>query len=342
MPDENQVVTWVQRSGHFQLVEHIDEVIDQPGFVYAPFHRQTNFPVVFFEPEVIIYNEDFEEELIREINEKAPLYADFDVPIPQVASKEEYLLQVAQFTGSFNHAFPKAVLSRVELIPKRRDFNAGDFFRKLYQAYPQAFCHMIHIPGAGTWAGATPETLLRTNGQTVKTVSLAGTLPWKRSDENIPWEAKEREEQQWVTQYFEEVFANFGIKKYEVAPIKSITAGDIVHLATEFQFQNRLINKKLGVFLQTLHPSPAVCGYPKERALDLILKVEKHNREYYTGFCGPVNYLNKTELFVNLRCMKILDEQLALFVGGGLTAKSNPEKEWEETVLKAGTLARII
>ncbi|MCB2219576.1 MAG: chorismate-binding protein [Bacteroidetes bacterium] len=342
MPDESHVVTWIQRSGHFQLVEHIDEVIDQPGFVYAPFHRLTNFPVVFFEPEIIVYNEEFENELIKEIKEQGPLYADFDIPTPLVVSKEEYLIQAAQFTGSFNHIFPKAVLSRVDLIQKKADFDVGDFFRKLHHAYPKAFCHVIHIPGAGTWAGATPETLFRSDGQTAKTVSLAGTLPLKTFDEEFSWKEKELEEQQWVTQYIEDVFANFGIKNYEVAPIKSITAGDIVHLATEFQFPVRLIKNNLGAFLKTLHPSPAICGFPKARALDLILKTEKHNREYYAGFCGPINYLDKTDLFVNLRCMKILPESLALFVGGGLTAKSDPEKEWEETVLKSKTLMKLL
>ncbi len=95
-------------------------------------------------------------------------------------------------------------------------------------------------------------------------------------------------------------------------------------------------------FISALHPTPAVCGLPKERALELIYKTEMHNREYYAGYCGPINYQGKTDLFVNLRCMKILPDKLALYIGGGLTAKSDPEKEWEETVLKANTLLSVI
>jgi len=91
-------------------------------------------------------------------------------------------------------------------------------------------------------------------------------------------------------------------------------------------------------FITNLHPTPAVCGLPKDKSLELILQTEKHNREYYAGYCGPINYQNKTDLFVNLRCMKILEDQLALFVGGGLTKDSVPTKEWDETVLKAKTL----
>jgi len=50
----------------------------------------------------------------------------------------------------------------------------------------------------------------------------------------------------------------------------------------------------------------------------------------------------KTDLFVNLRCMKILKDKLVLFVGGGLTEQSEPQSEWEETVLKAKTLLSIL
>ena len=50
---------------------------------------------------------------------------------------------------------------------------------------------------------------------------------------------------------------------------------------------------------------------------------------------------SRTDLFVNLRCMKVLKNKVALFVGGGLTNKSTPEKEWEETILKAQTLMKL-
>ena len=81
---------------------------------------------------------------------------------------------------------------------------------------------------------------------------------------------------------------------------------------------------------------------PKERALTAIKKLEKHNREYYAGFLGILNMDEKIALYVNLRCMKIYHDYLALYVGGGITADSNPEEEWEETGIKAETLKSII
>jgi isochorismate synthase len=86
-----------------------------------------------------------------------------------------------------------------------------------------------------------------------------------------------------------------------------------------------------------LHPTPAVCGIPKEKSLELILQTEKHNREFYAGFIGPLDNDN-AQLFVNLRCMKLTSKWATYFAGGGLTAQSEAEAEWEETCLKLKTL----
>jgi isochorismate synthase len=123
---------------------------------------------------------------------------------------------------------------------------------------------------------------------------------------------------------------------------QTIQAGNAIHLSTKFSFDESSIQNRLADFIERLHPTPAVCGLTKEKALELILKTEKHNREYYSGFCGPINMKEKTDLFVNLRCMKILKDKLVLFIGGGLTAKSEIEKEWEETKLKSRTLLSLI
>ena len=49
-----------------------------------------------------------------------------------------------------------------------------------------------------------------------------------------------------------------------------------------------------------------------------------------------------TELFVNLRCMQLVKDQALIYVGGGITAGSDPENEWDETVLKSKTMSSIL
>ena len=90
-----------------------------------------------------------------------------------------------------------------------------------------------------------------------------------------------------------------------------------------------------------LHPGPAICGMPKEKAMDMIKSMEHHDRAYYCGYLG-LRTQNDTSLFINLRCMQIFKDQFALYVGGGLTAQSNGESEWEETSIKSKTLESVI
>ena len=76
--------------------------------------------------------------------------------------------------------------------------------------------------------------------------------------------------------------------------------------------------------------------------MDFIRNTEKHSREYYTGFLGPVGIDDLMQLYMNLRCMKVLDDRLMLFVGGGITLDSVPYEEWEETEIKADTLLSVL
>ncbi len=339
---EKNIKTWIQLSGKFNFHENIFEVKDKTGFIYAPFHRKTNFPIVFFEPELIFENEEFDKNLIGKISGKPSLYPEYDLEIPDEISKPEYLKQAKTYIGSFDGDFKKAVLSRVRLENKPKGFDSGNFFMDLLKAYPGAYCHLINIPGTGTWVGATPETLIKIDNKTAQSISLAGTMKSPEKGQSVTWKKKELKEQQIVTDYIEGILKKYEIKNYKKEETKNLVAGDAVHLATKFRFQKSFIETRLGEFISNLHPTPAVCGLPKDKSLDLILKNEKHNREFYSGFLGTLNFNGKTDLFVNLRCMKILPEKLALYVGGGLTKDSIPEKEWEETELKAGTLLKLI
>ncbi|RLD58797.1 MAG: hypothetical protein DRJ05_07395, partial [Bacteroidetes bacterium] len=166
MPGEKNINTWIQLSGKFNFHENIKEVFDKTGFVYAPFHRETNFPIIFFEPELIFENEDFDENLIEEISSKPPLYPEYNFETPFEIKKADYLDQAKSYINSFDGNFQKAVLSRVQIENRLEGFNVGGFFMDLQKSYPNAYCHLINIPGTGTWAGATPETLLRINKNT--------------------------------------------------------------------------------------------------------------------------------------------------------------------------------
>ncbi|MCD4674645.1 MAG: isochorismate synthase [Desulfobacula sp.] len=310
--------------------------------MYAPFHYLTNYPVVFFEPEVILDNKNGNEDLLKQISLTKKLYPDHTPSVPFEISKEAYIQQVKKSIGSFGSRFRKAVLSRAKIFNKQSDFNEVLFFERIQHAYPETFCHLIHIPGNGTWVGATPEILFKMNKDQAQLYSLAGTQAKQTDKKNNIWGKKDTEEQQIVSEYIESVLQKFNIIEYHKDKVQTISAGESLHLATSFFFNSSLLQNRVKEFLTVLHPTPAICGLPKDNALSLILATEKHNREYYAGYCGPMNVDGKSDLFVNLRCMKILENSLILYAGGGLTALSDPEKEWAETELKMRTLSRLI
>ena len=96
-----------------------------------------------------------------------------------------------------------------------------------------------------------------------------------------------------------------------------------------------------------MHPTPAVCGLPKNSAKAFILENEPHDRHFYSGFLGELNSSFSTnsrssDLFVNLRCMQIEDSKAHLYMGCGITKDSIPEKEWEESVNKSMTIKKVL
>jgi isochorismate synthase len=100
--------------------------------------------------------------------------------------------------------------------------------------------------------------------------------------------------------------------------------------------------------VQKLHPTPAVCGVPKRKALRFIKENEGYDRMFYTGFLGELNKdftqdnPDTTDLYVNLRCMKIKNQTAELYMGCGITQNSIPEKEYAETVNKSHTMKAVI
>jgi isochorismate synthase len=342
LPEQSGFQTWIIESGKIQMFEKIDEVFNKSGFVYAPFHRKTNYPVIFFEPEIIIENTDIKPEITERIDSIERLYPKDQIHPPEETPKSLYLRQAEKIISQFDERFSKAVLSRVSHLSLKNELNAGRYFINLQEAYPDAFCHLIHIPGTGTWSGATPEMLLRMDPKIIQTVSLAGTRKFHQTVYPLIWEQKELEEQNIVTNYIIDCLRKFDISDYQVGPLQTVRAGLASHLSTTITFKNSGLKDNLSAFIEELHPTPAVCGLPKEDALNLILNTEIHNREYYSGYCGVLNIYGKSDLFVNIRCMKVFGDKVALFIGGGLTKGSDPEKEWKETRLKAQTLSKLI
>ena len=200
--------------------------------------------------------------------------------------------------------------------------------------------YLCHTPASGTWLGSTPEILLSGHGKEWHTVALAGTMPMQNEVMPTDWDKKNREEQGYVADYIRRIAKRFGNKMTEKGPYTA-RAGQLVHLKTDFYFLLKNTDH-IGDLLQELHPTPAVCGLPKEEAFRFILNNEGYDRSYYSGFTGWLDTEGHTDIYVNLRCMEIKPGEAILYAGGGILASSEVESEWVETGDKMNTMRSIL
>ncbi|MGC6422458.1 MAG: chorismate-binding protein [Flavobacteriaceae bacterium] len=256
--------------------------------------------------------------------------------LPQEKEAHLALVEKAQ-RAIASGAIQKVVVSQKFDCPLEDELDPLSLFLSLEKAHSDALVYFWHHPQTGTWLGASPERLLIQSDHRLHTVALAGTLPQSTSP---AWTEKEREEQQMVVDAIvdalETVFPSTSIhcsKRY------TKPAGNLVHLCTDIRIED--VHIPMHQVLELLHPTPAVGGLPKDKSLAFINKNESYDRRFYTGILGPVAASEK-QLFVNLRCAELGIKKLAIYVGGGITAASEPEKEWQEILRKSETILRWI
>lgn len=307
------------------------------NFWIAPFTSTSSAPEIFFscvdevsELEAIIHH-------IQSLPDRPVNWPE----LPEQISHEDYMHRAEVYLkGIHEGRLQKAILSRVKKVIKPDDFDPVLFFENLCEKYPQAFIHLLFHTEGGMWMGATPELLLKMEDDQITTMALASTQPANDQHE-YNWGTKEMEEHLMVGQHIESVFANQQyILNLKDGP-HTVEAGPVAHLRTAYSF-SRKDSTNLTKLLNELHPTPAVGGLPAKEAVDFILNNEGYDRQYYCGFLGETDFEKEARLFINLRCMQIGREEIAIYCGGGITADSDPESEWEETVQKSRTMLGIL
>ncbi|WP_421765388.1 isochorismate synthase [Ekhidna sp.] len=263
--------------------------------------------------------------------------------VAQETGSSEYQKSVRKALDEIEKGtFEKVVLSRYRDEPLPSNFTTWSFFESIADKYENAFCSITHIPEKGLWIGATPELLISNDTDRFKTVALAGTKALTNGNKlsEIAWTQKEIEEQALVSRYIINCFKKIRLREFHEHGPKTIQAGNLAHLKTEFivDYAEVDFDELADQMLHLLHPTSAVCGMPIEHTKPWIQQEENYDRAFYSGFLGPVNVERSTDLFVNLRCMKIDQGQVRFFAGAGITEDSDPHKEFEETELKMNIL----
>ena len=275
---------------------------------------------------------------IREISKEDISNLNVDFPKSPLKkdneSKEEYLSKIDK-TIKFitQNGLSKLVIARKKMI-EFENIHLSKTFSNLMDSYPSAFIYAFEKDGIA-WMGAFSELLGKYDLKTSKfeTMSLAGTLPIQEE-----WSDKEIKEQKPVTEYILDILKQYS-QDVKMSNTHDHYSGNIKHLRTDFEI--KISKDQLPSIIQELHPTPAVCGIPKDFCKQLISEIEDFDRELYAGY-STIELNDTVYYFVNLRCGKFYQNSAELFVGGGITALSDPQKEWRETELKSEALLKNI
>ena len=328
-----------QHLGEPEVLSSVAELNGKEGFVIAPFSPSSDCPVLLIHPD--------ESRLlaISDVRAVSSSESELEESIP---ARDIYAEDFECFHRELEkRTFRKIVLARKATL-RMADKDFEKLFMKACRMYPRLFVALVYTPQSGMWLMATPEILLKGEQGKMQTMSLAGTQKAEPSRtiadypiEGVEWSLKNREEQQYVTDYIEDCIKAFS-DDYQLKGPYTTMAANLYHLRTDITFLLR-DEGKLGDVIHTLYPTPAVCGIPKDEARRFILQHEHQSRKYYSGFVGPISPQGKTHLFVSLRCMNILPEGICeLYAGGGLLKESEMEKEWKETEAKMQTIRRVL
>ena len=316
-----------------QVLSTYESIGDEAGFVIAPFCMTEKCPIVMIRP-------DFVEN--RKLRISSPShFSTNDGSGEKTVATEAYSMAFNACSAAVNSGiFHKLVLARNHILPYHTvsSDECQRLFERTCRLYPRLTIILFSTPLTGTWLIASPEILIEGEGSNYHTVALAGTMPY--CDGYADWSGKNKREQHVVEEYVAENLQPFAIDIITDGPV-TMRAGNLLHLRTDFRFHLR-DGVSLGKLVGRLHPTPAVCGFPKQESREFILRHEGLERRYYSGFAGPVGIGGETHLYVSLRCAELRDDTATLYAGSGIMPESMCLQEWHETEEKMRTIGTAL
>ncbi|MBN8575578.1 MAG: chorismate-binding protein [Cytophagales bacterium] len=315
------------------------------GFVFAPFLPIE--PKTIFPADTILHFQNghlVEGNVVSEVRSftTTDLYTSTPKNNPTLGYTQLVEQSLAQIESG---QLEKIVPSRYSDFSYSPRVNVLQIFNQLCENHPQALVSFVSSPQTGTWIGATPELLVSVANNKFKTVALAGTLPYSPAVnlKNVAWTQKEIEEQALVCRYIINCFKKIRLREYEEHGPRTTVAGNVMHLKTDYEVDMEATNfPQLGsVMLKLLHPTSAVCGMPLAPALDFLQTMEGYDREFYSGYLGPININATSTVFVNLRCAQLFADRVRIYAGAGVTQDSDAAEEFRETEVKMENLKKL-
>jgi len=240
----------------------------------------------------------------------------------------------------------KLVLSRINNFTIN-DLNSWtNLLRKLFNRFND--CYLFFIKRKKSFFfGSSPEMFLKITNNFAEVESVAGSAPRGEGFETdhqyerlLKTSKKNHLEHHFVSEYISEILFRYSdnVSIIEEKQIRKLD--NIQHLITKISAELNS-NFKLFELIDSLFPTPAVCGVPKDSAMNFIRKLESHDRGLYSGLVGVMDFNGDCELAVSIRSALIKDNQVTAFAGAGLVKDSISDEEFFETNLKLNTILSL-
>ena len=232
----------------------------------------------------------------------------------------------------------KVVLARDFSGTAQSPIDARSIVKKLSAEYPSTWSFAV-----SGLVGATPELLLRLSRKMVTSRVLAGTISKTGDDErdlalaaSLARSSKDLEEHEYAVRSVADALEPFCTSTNVPDSPYVLHLANVMHLATDVTgaLAEKLAHVDAFTILEQLHPSAAVCGTPRNKAMQLINEIEGMSRGRYAGPVGWIDATGDGELGIALRCGQINANSIRIFAGCGIVAGSSPDKELAESEAK--------
>ncbi|WP_312055288.1 isochorismate synthase [Pantoea brenneri] len=241
----------------------------------------------------------------------------------------------------------KVVLSRLMDITAEQPVDTAALMQRIVAQNPNSYHFHLPLPEGGALVGASPELMIRKQGRDFSSCPLAGSArrdadPQRdqAAGESLMRSDKDRHEHKLVTDAMRNTLQPRS-RMLSVPEVPSlITTATLWHLATLIKGEVLDPRENALSLACLLHPTPALSGFPHQRAQQLIQQLEPFERQLFGGIVGWCDDQGNGEWVVTIRCGTVNGPRVRLFAGAGIVADSQPESEWRETGVKLDTMLR--
>lgn len=263
-------------------------------------------------------------------------------------NKEKYLQSIEQVTNLIKQKqAEKVVIARALQLQFEQTVSSPQVLSQIMNEQPESYLFGMERESL-LFFGASPERLVKVNGGEAYSACVAGSIRRGSTSEEdqelgnrLLNDSKNLGEHQYVVDMIADIFAN-NCTTYKVPKHpKLLKIRDIQHLFTPVEGKLSA-DASILQLVKSLHPTPALGGVPRNRAMEIIRNVEPMNRGLYAAPIGWIDAEGNGEFAVAIRSAALINNQAYLYAGGGIVEDSTPISEYEETLVKFRPMLRAL